>query len=61
MTEKSRKGGYAKRPLWQYILMYLVIGGIIYVLIYYFLIRGNYSPSLLSAPAPVQNAPGPRY
>ena len=28
--------GYGKRPLWQWILLYLVIGGIIYWAIYYF-------------------------
>ena len=41
--------GYGKRPLWQWILLYLVIGGIIYFLIYYFLVAKNsgynYNPS----------------
>lgn len=31
---KSRKS-YKKRPLWQWIAFYLVIGGIIYSLLYY--------------------------
>lgn len=29
-------GGYGKRPLWQWIVLYLVIGGIVYAGIYYF-------------------------
>lgn len=46
MTESYNKtGGYGKRPLWQWILIYLVVGGIIYGLIYYFVFanRGGYS------------------
>jgi len=34
--KKDYDKGYRKRPLWQWILLYLVIGGIIYYLIYYF-------------------------
>ena len=26
--------GYGKRPMWQWILLYLIIGGIVYYLIY---------------------------
>jgi hypothetical protein len=33
-TEKS---GYGKRPMWQWILIYLIIGGIVYFLVYYFI------------------------
>jgi hypothetical protein len=29
-------GGYGKRPMWQWILIYLVIGGMIYFAVYYF-------------------------
>lgn len=28
--------GYGKRPLWQWILMYVLIGGVIYAAVYYF-------------------------
>lgn len=40
----EQKGGYGKRPLWQWIVIYLIIGGVIYGLIYYFAIakRGGY-------------------
>lgn len=36
--------GYGGRPLWQWVLIYLVIGVALYALIYYFFIanRGDY-------------------
>lgn len=35
--------GYGKRPLWLLILLYIVIGGIIYAAIYYFVLnKGSY-------------------
>lgn len=35
---------YGKRPLWQWLALYAVIGGIVYFLIYYFVIapKGGY-------------------
>lgn len=41
------KSGYGKRPLWQWIVLYVVIGGIVYGLIYYFVLakRGGYNYS----------------
>lgn len=46
MAEDS-PAGYGKRPLWQWILIYVVVGGIIYFLIYYFVLapKGGYSKS----------------
>lgn len=37
--------GYGKRPLWQWVVIYLVIGAIVYGLLYYFIIakRSTYS------------------
>jgi len=37
--------GYGKRPLWQWILIYLVVGGIVYYGVYYFAIakKGGYN------------------
>lgn len=32
----AKKGGYGKRPLWQWIVIYLIVGGIVYYGIYYF-------------------------
>lgn len=46
--ETNKPSGYSGRPLWQWTLIYLVIGGIIYGLLYYFVFakRGyNYSSS----------------
>lgn len=42
--EKVNYGkGYGKRPLWQWILIYVVIGAIAYSLIYYFFLKGETS------------------
>lgn len=37
--------GYGKRPLWQWILIYLVIGAVVYGAIYYFYFskKGGYN------------------
>lgn len=34
-------GGYGKRPLWQWIVLYIVIGGLVYFAIYYFFFRSS--------------------
>lgn len=40
--ENKRSYGYGKRPLWMWIAIYLIIGAIIYGIIYYFfLATGN--------------------
>lgn len=33
--------GYGKRPLWQWIVLYVIIGAIVYGLIYYFFFYHN--------------------
>ncbi len=38
---ENNKGGYGKRPMWQWVLIYIVVGGIIYGLIYYFYLGRN--------------------
>lgn len=50
MTEEEKKNyGYGKKPLWQWVLIYLVVGLIVYGLIYYFVYAKkdgyNYSAS----------------
>lgn len=51
------QSGYGKRPLWQWILIYAVVGIVIYGLIYYFVfakkggINYNASPPASTAPA----------
>jgi hypothetical protein len=60
MTDTMNKSNYGKRPLWQWILIYLVIGGIIYALIYYFFLgnkNNEYSPGNTNQPQQ-QNPPG---
>lgn len=39
--------GYGRRPLWQWIVIYIVIGGIVYGAIYYFAFakKGGYGAS----------------
>ncbi|OGE20391.1 hypothetical protein A3A14_03805 [Candidatus Daviesbacteria bacterium RIFCSPLOWO2_01_FULL_43_38] len=46
-------GGYGKRPLWQWVVIYLVIAAVVYGLIYYFVLArgGGYQvPGATSAP-----------
>jgi Leucine-rich repeat (LRR) protein len=37
----NKQGGYGKRPLWQWILLYIIIAVVAYGLIYYFYIAKN--------------------
>lgn len=36
MDKNQPTKSYGKRPLWQWIVLYLIIGGIVYYAIYYF-------------------------
>lgn len=38
---KRTSGGYGKRALWQWIVLYLIVGGFIYYAIYYFVLGGK--------------------
>jgi hypothetical protein len=40
-NKESYEKGYGKRPLWQWILLYVVIGGVVYGLVYYFVFAGH--------------------
>lgn len=44
MAKPRKNYSYGKRPLWQWIVFYLIIGGIIYALLYYsgIIKLGNY-------------------
>ena len=48
-------GGYGKRPLWQWVVIYAVIGLVVYGAIYYFVLapKGgyNFSPSSYTPPS----------
>ncbi|MBI4101215.1 hypothetical protein HY441_01930 [Candidatus Microgenomates bacterium] len=39
--QPPQKAGYGKRPLWFWILVYVVVGAIIYALIYWFFLRNG--------------------
>ncbi len=41
MAEEEKQEAYGKRPLWQWILLYVVIGLLIYGLVYYFVLSKN--------------------
>jgi hypothetical protein len=43
----SPKTGYGKRPLWQWILLYVIVGAVVYGAIYYFVFakKGGYNYS----------------
>ena len=33
--------GYGKRPVWQWVVLYLVVAAVVYGLVYYFFFRGT--------------------
>jgi len=41
MADDEKQYGYGKRPLWQWIALYIVIGVVIYGLVYYFVLSKN--------------------
>ena len=56
MDDTNEKGeyGYGKKSFWQWLIIYIIIGGIIYALVYYFILakKGggySYAPSNNSA------------
>lgn len=66
MEEKgpaATNGGYNKKPLWQWLVIYLILGAIIYGAIYYFFLKNNnkynYNQSSMqySSPSPSQVVP----
>ena len=38
-NQKPAKSAYGKRPMWQWLLLYLAVGGIVYGLIYLLFMR----------------------
>lgn len=41
MKKNTKKYNYRKRPFWQWLLLYIIIGGIIYAGFYYFFFKNN--------------------
>lgn len=54
MEETSEKNGYGKRPLWQWVVIYLIIGIILYGAVYYLFLakKGGYNSSNPSYTSP---------
>lgn len=52
---------YGKRPLWQWILIYIVIGAIVYGVIYYFVLanKGGFAPYSSQSTPSSQTTPAP--
>jgi hypothetical protein len=42
-TEKPTKSGYGKRPLWQWVVIYLIVAIVVYGLIYLLFFRNGSS------------------
>ncbi|MDO8498990.1 MAG: hypothetical protein Q7S44_04360 [bacterium] len=53
---EERSGSYGKRPLWQWILIYVVIAIIVYGLIYYFFL-GKRGSSTSAPQTPTTQSP----
>ncbi len=57
-TAESSSGGYSKRPLWQWLVIYVILGAIIYGGIYYFFLGNkgyNYNKSSSNYSYPSQS------
>lgn len=56
--EQAPSGEYGKRPVWQWILIYVFIGGIIYLLVYYFVFarKGGYNANTTNYSVNANNA-----
>lgn len=59
-TTSKSSYGYGKRPLWQWVAIYVVIGAVIYGLVYYFVFANkggsNYGQTV-QYQSPAQNSP----
>ncbi len=42
--QQERRKGYGKRPVWQWVVIYLVAAVVVYGLIYYFVVRRGSNP-----------------
>ena len=59
MAEESEKksGGYGKRPVWQWVLLYLIIAAVVYFGIYYIYTHWSGSGSGYGGSSTTQNSP----
>jgi hypothetical protein len=49
MDDEQEQDGYGKRPLWQWVLLYIVIGVVIYGAVYYFISNKHQSDYNMSS------------
>lgn len=61
MAEEAYGKGYGKRPLWQWILIYVVIGAIVYGVIYYFVLAKKGGNNLYSGSSTPTTQTAPSY
>ncbi len=54
--ETPTKSSYGKRPLWQWILLYVIIGAVVYAGIYYFFIKNKSGGYSYTQTTPTQNS-----
>jgi hypothetical protein len=51
--EEEKKDGYGKRPIWQWVILYVVIGIVIYTAVYYFISAKHQAGASMSSSATV--------
>jgi magnesium-transporting ATPase (P-type) len=57
--KKSYSKLYTKRPTWQWVLIYLIIGGLIYFVVYYLVMARNNSVNIpTTSNTPTYSLPG---
>jgi len=57
MEEEQKQGNYGKRPLWQWLVLYLVIAVVVYGAVYYFILAKNGNGYNNSAVVPTYTSP----
>jgi len=54
MEEETKQDGYGKRPLWQWLVLYVVIGVVIYGAVYYFILAKHQTGYSMNSSAAVK-------
>jgi hypothetical protein len=46
-SSDAKTSGYGKKPMWQWVVLYLVVGGVVYAAVYYLWLmpQGGYDSS----------------
>jgi hypothetical protein len=59
MDDEQQQDGYGKRPLWHWIVLYIVVGVVVYSVVYYFVLakhQSNYGMSSSPTVTPTMTA-----